>query len=183
MKNLKTYNQLFENTKIKKDDLIKDIIFYLNFSEEQSYTSGELMLDSSVVFFEDGNTIHLIEVYFKTFVEIVVYGGYKYSIEEYTYSKKYEELSIDILEEIYSNIRDGIGNNIIELDLTNFNMNYIKSLIYDNDNRIEKLITEQYNGKYLINIVDDETKQLIKEKYPLLYNQIMIKINTKKFNI
>jgi hypothetical protein len=76
---------------------IKEII-----EEEGSISMGELGGDSIMYGYatEYGDEIALIEGFYSDYVEVVVYGGYKYNTEETSFPVKYEELDLDVIMEI-----------------------------------------------------------------------------------
>jgi antitoxin component YwqK of YwqJK toxin-antitoxin module len=86
-----------EKIKQKYISEIKEII-----EEEGSISMGELGGDSIMYGYatEYGDEIALIEGFYSDYVEVVVYGGYKYNTEETSFRAKYEELDLDIIMEI-----------------------------------------------------------------------------------
>ncbi len=76
---------------------IKEII-----EEEGLISMGELGGDSIIYGYatEYGDEIALIQGFYSDYVEVVVYGGYKYNTEETSFPVKYEELDLDVIMKI-----------------------------------------------------------------------------------
>jgi hypothetical protein len=67
---------------------------------------GELYADTSIMLSDTSEGISLIEGFYDDRVKVVVYGGYKNEKEIDEYNMLYDELTIDILEEILTLIED-----------------------------------------------------------------------------
>lgn len=113
MNHLKKFN-LFEGlNKSTKDIIIEKISFIFKFSEENSYNLYELNQDTYPLYYNNDVETHLIEVFHMDYVDIVVYEGYKLQDNSYNYSKKYIDLTVELLYEIYNILTDGILNDFI----------------------------------------------------------------------
>ncbi|NPV12846.1 MAG: hypothetical protein HPY57_13825 [Ignavibacteria bacterium] len=106
----------FKKTLDYKDTLIEDII-----SKVERYgsyiTIRDMEADSSPVYKYGDQEIHLIERITSSDVEVVIYGGYKYESELGSYDVKYDELTIETLEEINDLLDQAIENNLLEEDI------------------------------------------------------------------
>jgi antitoxin component YwqK of YwqJK toxin-antitoxin module len=96
-----------EKIKQKYISEIKEII-----EEEGSISMGELGGDSIMYGYatEYGDEIALIEGFYSDYVEVVVYGGYKYNTEETSFRAKYEELDLDIIMKIRKLLETYLNN-------------------------------------------------------------------------
>jgi len=123
-----TKYKIFE-TKSEKEQLIKDIKSLFEIYEERCYSSGELMLESSPLYQEDENGIHLIESFCEDKVNIIVYDIYDdEEVDEYT--RQYEELNYDTLIEILDDL----------LEVFNIEEDNITSKMIRSENEYKKVI-------------------------------------------
>jgi len=175
MKNVKSFNQLFEN-----NEIIKEIQRILQFTEEKSISTGELCLDSSPYYNEDELGIHLIEHFYLYGVDIVIYGGYKNEqvIEEYP--RSYDILDKETLSEILFSLKEGIETDCLKINLKYLDNEYLEELIDKKDN----ILYEKNNdGQYYFYQLSEESKNIIKNRNPDFYREIQKKINVSKFKI
>lgn len=102
-----------DDSKLKIIEEIKDIV-----TKYGSYiTMMELEADSSPIYKEEDDTIHLIERLTSNDVGIIVYGGYKGEEEIEEYDVNYEELEMDTLDEIKDLLDEAIENDLLEEDI------------------------------------------------------------------
>lgn len=87
-----------------KEELIGKIKSFMY--EFGTVTTQDLMMDSSPVYKEIDQQIHLIERFYIDEVEVVVYGGYKYESEMSEYRVKWEDLSEELLDEILTELEN-----------------------------------------------------------------------------
>jgi len=148
MKYLKKYNQVFEdkNTPNKKH-YINMINIILIFSDEKSYSSGDLELDNDEVFYDNDDSIALIDNYMVKSFGYTIYGGYKKETVLDSGVSNYIDLDVDILSNIYDNLCSGYDNEKISYD------NLLKKVNMKNFHDLEKLynILPSLKNKYYIN--------------------------------
>ena len=82
------------------ENIISEINDILDTEYEGAVSVGELMADSSPLYKEEGQEIHLIEFFMEDIATVEVYGGYKYDTHLNSYDVRYDELDIDTLVEI-----------------------------------------------------------------------------------
>jgi hypothetical protein len=156
MKHLNTYKQLFEG-KLTKDELIDKIKDFINRGTEESYSSGELLLDSSPQYaeYEAGGDeyIELIEHFYDDSVTCVKYGK---DTELGEFEIGYEKLSIDLLEEILDGFETAeVYNEYVRKTL------YWSAINHDFDSLVEYGKTVDHNILMNTKIDPDEFKMLL----------------------
>ena len=77
-------------------------------SKGGSISAYELTLESSPVYRDLGNEIHLVERFDLKDVGIISYGGYKYEQELEEYNVRYEDLSSELILEIYDLLKSAL---------------------------------------------------------------------------
>jgi len=105
MKRIKTYNQLFENQD-KRNTIITQIKLILKYSDDGSYSSADLELDSDPIYNDTANI--LIDVFNIDYVHCTVYGGYKMEQEVSEFDANYTKLDDYVLETIIDNLLNGV---------------------------------------------------------------------------
>ncbi len=96
------------NSKNRGYDAKEELILMIQDKIEECgmISTGELYSDTDITYQEDSEGIHLIDTFYNDGVEVTIYGGYKNETVVREYGVSYEELDLDILEQIYDMIED-----------------------------------------------------------------------------
>jgi hypothetical protein len=104
----RTDKMVLSNSKNRGYDVKEDLISLIKDKVEQCgmISTGELYSDTDIMYQEDAEGIHLIDTFYNDGVEVTIYGGYKNETVVREYGVSYEELDLDILEQIYDMIEE-----------------------------------------------------------------------------
>lgn len=99
-KALDNHSKGIENEEESIESIISEINNILDNKYDGAVSIGQLMADSSPLYKEDSQGIHLIEFFMEDLATVEIYGGYKYETHIDSYDIQYNELDIDTLIEI-----------------------------------------------------------------------------------
>ena len=99
---------VLSNSKNRGYDVKEDLISLIKDKVEQCgmISTGELYSDTDIMYQEDAEGIHLIDTFYNDGAEVTIYGGYKNETIIDEYGVSYEELDVDILEQIWDMIEE-----------------------------------------------------------------------------